>query len=149
MFDILPVRNRVVIRRFVGVRCEAVTDDGFRLIGRTIRDLSSTGAFLETDADLVFGELVYLAFQAPRTRRWLDACALVARRVSGRRETDRGKRGVGLRFVSMDATDRAILEASLRKMPPPIPERSVRLDYANAVLAAASGGPASPWLPSV
>lgn len=139
MFDILPIRDREVIRRYVGVRCEAVADDGFRLIGRTIRDLSTTGAFLETDADLVLGEIVYLAFQAPRTRRWVDACCVVARRVSGRRDTDRGKRGVGLRFVTMDAIDRAILEASLRKMPPPVPERSVRLDYASAVLSVAFG----------
>lgn len=139
MFDILPIHDRKNVRRFVGVRCEAVADRDFRLIGRLMRDLSTDGAFVETDAPLVPGDVVYLSFQAPRTRVWMDACAVVARRVEGRRGSDRGRRGVGLRFVSMDAGDRAILAASLQRMPPPVPERNVRADYAGAVLSVAYG----------
>lgn len=139
MFDILPIRDREVVRRFVGVRCEAVTDRDFRLVGRTLRDLSPSGAFVETEAPLAIGELVYVSFQAPRTRVWMDACAIVARNAHGRRASDRGKRGVGLRFVSIDAADRAVLEAALRRMPPPVPERPARVDYARAVRSVARG----------
>src|SRR5687768_15070244 len=102
MFEIRSASDRNVVRRAVSTRCEAVADRGFRLVGRALRDLSTEGAFLETDLELDLGEEVYLAFQAPRTRLWMDARAHVVRRIAGRRRGDRA-RGVGLRFDELGA----------------------------------------------
>jgi hypothetical protein len=137
MFDIFPARDRKSVRRAVDARCEAVADRGFRWLGRTLRDLSPEGAFLATDAELELGEEVYLAFQAPRTRLWIDACARVVRRVGGAGEGE--ERGVGLRFEALDPADRAVLEATLERLPPPVPARPPRRDYASALLALALG----------
>lgn len=138
MFDIVPARDRKVVRRAVTTRCEAVADRGFRLLGRTLRDLSPEGAFLEIDAgtEVELGEEVYVSFQAPRTRAWIDARARVVRCVAGRRSGDRA-RGIGLRFEAIDSVDRALLEGTLCRLPPPVPARHPRADYASAILAIA------------
>lgn len=132
MFEIRSARDRKVVRRAVSARCEAVADRGFRLLGRTLRDLSPEGAFLETDAVVELGEEVYVSFQAPRTRMWVDARARVVRHVAGRRSGDRA-RGIGLRFEAIDPMDRAVLAGSLERVPPPVPARHVRADYAATV----------------
>lgn len=136
MFEIFPARERKTMRRAVAVRCEAVADRGFRWLGSALRDLSPEGAFLETDAEVEVGEEVYVALQAPRTRLWIDVRARVARLVPARRRGDRA-RGVGLSFEAIEPADRAVLEATLERLPPPVPARSVRADYAAAVLAIA------------
>lgn len=139
MFEIFPARERKSMRRAVSVRCEAVADRGFRWLGSALRDLSPEGAFLETDADLELGEEVYLALQAPRTRLWIDVRARVARLVPARRSGDPA-RGVGLRFDEIAPADRAVLEATLERLPPPVPARAVRADYAGVVMAIAAAG---------
>lgn len=138
MSEFVPARDRKAARRVVSARCEAVAERGFRWIGGTLRDLSAEGAFLETEGPLELGEEVYVAFQAPRTRLWIDACARVARLVPARRRGDRA-RGVGLRFESIDAGDRAVLEATLEPLPPPAPARAPRADYAAMVRAIVTG----------
>ena len=130
MFEIFPARERKTMRRAVAVRCEAVADRGFRWLGSALRDLSPEGAFLETDAEVEPGEEVYLALQAPRTRLWIDVSARVARVVPG-------QRGVGLRFETLEPADRAVLEATLERLPPAVPTGAVRADYAAAVSAIA------------
>lgn len=134
MFDVFLACERKVLRRAVCVACEAVAERGFRLLGGTLRDVSPEGAFLETDVEVDVGEEVFLAFRAPRTCFWIDAVARVVRRVPGRRTSDRG-RGVGLRFEQIDALDRAVLRAALERLPPPVPARPLRKDYAATVLA--------------
>ena len=136
MFEIFPARERKTMRRAVSVRCEAVADRGFRWLGARLRDLSPEGAFLETEADVELGEEVYIALQPPRTRLWIDVRARVARVVPARRAGDVA-RGVGLRFDPLEPADRAVLEATLEHLPPPVPARAVRADYAAAVLAIA------------
>lgn len=127
--------QRRVSRRAVRLDCEAVRDRGFVLAGRRLVDLSVAGAFLETEeTDLVLGDEVLLAFRAPRTRLWMDARGIVVRRILGHRRSDRA-RGVGLSFLPLAAADRAVLEATLAKVPPTLPERPVAMDYAAAVRA--------------
>jgi hypothetical protein len=136
MFEIQPARDRKTLRRAVLTRCEAVADDSFQPIGQRLHDLSPDGAFLETDVKLDVGAGVYLAFRTPRTGVWVDAFARVVRIVRGRRASDRA-RGVGLQFEVIDPVDRAILAGSLRTIPPPIPARPRRRDYASTVRALA------------
>jgi hypothetical protein len=135
-FDVHPARDRKVLRRSIVTKCQAVADRGFRFLGDTLRDVSPDGAFLETEVDVAVGDEVYVSFEAPRSRIWIDACARVVRVVRGRRTADRG-RGVGLSFVEIAAIDQAILEGSLDLVPPPVPARAARVDYAGVVRAIA------------
>lgn len=132
MVQIEPVRRRISMRHGVVVPCEAVAELAFRPVGRRLHDLSAEGTLLETDCEVTLGEEVFLSFRVPRTRYWVDAVARVVRVIDGRRTSDR-VRGVGLRFLSMDPADRSVLEAAIRRIPPPIPARSRRMDYASFV----------------
>ncbi len=126
--------QRKTVRRAVGTVCQAVTEEGFRLLGERVLDLSAEGMLLSSDQEPELGADVIVSFRAPGTGIWLDAEAEVARIVRGRRRSDRA-RGIGLRFRSLDRVARAVLDASLRGHPPPVPARSVRKDYARTVRA--------------
>ncbi len=129
--------RRRELRRGVTVGCQAVAEDGFRLLGDRALDLSTQGMLLETRGAFArVGEEVIVSFRPPSSRVWIDAVAKVARLVTGRRRTDRAQ-AVGLSFVSMDAGDRAVLAAKLRGHPPPIPARPAPMDYAAMVRAIA------------
>jgi len=125
-------RDRRSVRRSVAVDCQVVAEEGFRLIGERTLDLSEQGMLLRSDAEVIPGESVIISLRAPRSRLWFDAEARVVRLVAGRRGRDVG-RAVGLRFERMDAIDYAVLVGSLRGLPPPLPGRELRVDYAAAV----------------
>lgn len=128
-------QRRTELRRGVSVACEAVAGYGFRLLGQRALDVSSTGMLIETHGAYArLGEEVFVSFQPPRSRLWVDAVAKVARVVKGRRKSDRAL-AVGLSFVDMDPADRAILAAKLRGHPPPVPGRKLPIDYAARVRA--------------
>lgn len=140
MFDFLmPVAQRREIRRHgVFLPCEAVRENGFKRIGGRLIDLSDDGCFVATDTiDLDLGEEVFLAFQAPRTRQWVDARGLVMRRSRGLRRDDHPM-GLGLELLDMCPVERAILSASLERLPPPVPTRRQVPDYARFVLGIAA-----------
>jgi hypothetical protein len=125
-------RDRTSVRRQVRAECQAVADEGFRMLGIRTLDLSEHGMLLHSSSPVQIGEQVYVSLRAPNTEEWVDAEAVVVRVVKGRRASDSAC-GVGLRFVRMDALDRAILAGSLHALPPPVPARGLRKDYAAAV----------------
>jgi hypothetical protein len=137
MFDFLmPPQRREIRRHAVYLPCEAVREDGFKQIGGKILDLSDDGCFVATTTiDLAIGEEVFLAFKAPRTRQWMDARGIVQRRSRGKRRDDHPQ-GLGLELIDMSPVERAILSASLVRLPPPIPTRRHSPDYASFVMAA-------------
>lgn len=140
MFDFLmPLPQRREIRRHaVHLPCEAVRENGFRRIGGRLLDLSDDGCFVATDTiDLDLGEEVFLAFQAPRTRQWVDARGIVMRRSRAMRRDDHPM-GLGLELIDMSPVERAILSASLVRLPPPIPTRRQVPDYASFVFSLAT-----------
>lgn len=137
MLELSPPRRRAMIRRAVRIRCEAVADRDFRPIGSMIRDISEQGVLVSLDAYVELGEEVYLSFQAPRTRAWIDACARVVRIERGRRGSDAGS-AAGLLFEEMSALDRALLAGALLRLPPPVPRRPRAPDYASAIHQIAS-----------
>lgn len=124
--------QRRTVRRAVGTVCQAVTEEGFRLLGEQAIDLSTEGMLLASELEPELGADVIVSFRAPGTRLWIDAEAKVARIVRGRRRGDRA-RGIGLRFGELDAVSRAILTATLHGRPPPAPARPIRRDYARTV----------------
>jgi len=140
MFDFLTSlpQRREIRRHAVYLPCEAVRENGFRRIGGRMLDLSDEGCFVATETiDLDLGEEVFLSFQAPRTRQWMDARGIVQRRSRGRRRDDHPM-GLGLELIEMSPVERAILSASLVRLPPPIPTRRHSPDYAGFVMQIAT-----------
>jgi PilZ domain len=145
-------KQRRSMRRSVRVDCQVVREHDFRLIGQRAVDLSDDGMLVLSDAqatsalvsrrgrrlDVLTGEEVIVSFRAPTTRLWFDCTATVARVIHGRRPGDWGA-CVGLSFDGMDEVTRAFLRAELRGLPPPMPGREVRVDYAETVRQAAFG----------
>ncbi len=133
---LLRVSQRCAVRRAVSVECQVVSERAFQLVARRTLDVSTGGLLVDSEADLEVGEGLIVSMRAPFTRLWIDAEAMVARLVRGRRAEDRGPR-VGLRFVTMEPHERALLAASLHGVPPPVPARRLRRDYAAMVRAIA------------
>jgi len=141
-------KQRRSMRRSVRVDCQVVRERDFRLIGQRAVDLSDGGMLVLSDAPssrsarqdrglhVLTGEEVIVTFRAPATRLWFDCTATVARVIHGRRPGDWGA-CVGLSFESMDDVTRAFLRAELRGLPPPVPARELRVDYAETVRRAA------------
>jgi hypothetical protein len=129
---VLGARDRLSIRRGVEVDCQVVTDADFRLVGIRARDISTRGMLVISSENIAIGEELLLSMKLPRTQIWIDAEAVVVRHVRGRRDGDRA-RGLGIHFTKLDTISRVMLSTSLIGLPPPIPSRSVRKDYARTV----------------
>jgi hypothetical protein len=82
------------------------------------------------------GEPVIVSFRLPLSLYWFDAEATVARVVHGRRPGDLG-RCFGLSFESLADDAASFLRRALRGVPPPLPMREPRIDYAATVAMAA------------
>jgi hypothetical protein len=124
--------QRSAIRRAVPVECQVVRERDFKLVGRWGIDISCDGMLVVSDARVLTGEDVLVSFRVPRTHHWVDCEATVARVVHGRRPTDRA-RGLGLSFHSLDTEMRWRIRSSLRTIPPPLPAREPRVDYAATI----------------
>jgi hypothetical protein len=125
------------MRRAIRVDCQVVRERDFKLLGDWALDLSPEGMLVVTRDLVLTGEEVIVSFPIPRTRVIIDAVATVARVVHGRRPTDRHRRALGLSFDSLEPEIGMLLRASLRHIPPPIPSRAPRVDYAASVHLAA------------
>jgi hypothetical protein len=131
-------RQRMSMRRSVRVECQAVREHDFRLVGHRAVDLSLDGMLLLSEARVLTGEELVISFRAPMTKLWLDCTATVARVVHGRRPNDWGT-CLGVSFEAMDDATRALLRKELRGLPPPMPARTARIDYAATVRRVAFG----------
>jgi hypothetical protein len=117
--------KRQTLRRVVQVDCAVVRERDFKLLATRTRDLSTNGMLVPTDAVVLTGEDVLVAFRAPKTSAWFHCQATVARVVHGRRAED-GGRCLGIAFDSLDLWSQMILGDKLRGLPPPLPRRPVR-----------------------
>jgi hypothetical protein len=124
--------QRREIRRAVRVPCRIVDERAFRPIGDRAIDISPEGMLVPTDARLELGESVIVSFRATDLGIWFDTDAEVARIIHGRRPGDIG-RCIGLRFQSLSAVHRLILRGYYRHVPPPLPKRAQRIDYAATI----------------
>ncbi len=124
--------QRTAVRRAVPIECQVVRERDFKLVGRWGLDISSDGMLVVSDARVLTGEDVIVSFRVPRTHHWIDCEATVARVLHGRRPTDRA-RGLGLSFSSLDADTRRQIRSTLRDLPPPLPSRAPRVDYAATI----------------
>lgn len=115
--------ERQAFRREVLLTCQVVRERDFRLVADLALDLSPDGMLVATGQRMLTGEELLVSFRGPRSDRWFDCEAKVARVVHGRRPGDRG-RCLGLQFEGMDAGKKAVLGRLLRGLPPAEPARA-------------------------
>jgi hypothetical protein len=124
--------ERREVRRAVGLTCQVVRERDFKLIADQAIDLSPDGMLVSSDHDLAVGESLIVSFKATQLGLWFDTEASVARVIRGRRPGDGGT-GIGLSFSTLDRVKRLILRGHLRRVPPPLPRRSQRIDWTATV----------------
>jgi hypothetical protein len=125
--------QRSSMRRAVKTPCWAVSLNRGRLLGERLLDLSPEGMFLECRSEVGAGDGVFIVFKAPGSGGlWLRADAEVARVIQGRRDGDRAY-GAGLKITRLKNGSYFELGQRLRGLPPPLPGRHLRVDYAEMV----------------
>jgi hypothetical protein len=124
--------DRREVRRAASFTCQVVRERDFRLIADRALDISPDGMLVSSEHDLEVGESLIVSFKATQLGLWFDSEASVARIVKGRRDGDRGA-GVGLSFSTLDRVKRLILRGHLRRVPPPLPRRTQRIDWTATV----------------
>jgi hypothetical protein len=124
--------ERREVRRAVVMSCQVVRERDFKLIAETALDVSPDGMLVATDVDIEPGENVFVSFRATDLGIWFDSEASVARVIRGRRPGDKG-RGIALRFSTLNRVKRFILRGHLRRVPPPIPRRTQRIDWSATI----------------
>ena len=100
----------------IRIPCQLVRVRDFRLVGRTIADLSEEGALIEALDRVLTGEQLLVSFRAPFSSRWIDADAVVARVVHGRRTGDL-RRSLGISFTNLPPEARRLLHEGLWGLP--------------------------------
>jgi hypothetical protein len=113
----MKTHHRRAFRHAVRLSCQIVRERDFRLVSDLAVDLSTAGMLVSTELPVLTGEPLLVSFRLPHARRWLDAQAVVARVVHGRRPGDDG-RCLGLTFHGLDEETRQALFHGLRSLPP-------------------------------
>jgi hypothetical protein len=131
---LLSARDRTALRRRVRLPCQVVEEASFSLLAREALDLSPDGMCVRALLPAAVGTRVLASFRIPGSSLYIDTEAEVTRIIWGRRAADRSS-GLGLRFLGLSRVDRAILTSRLNGLPPPVPTRSLRFDYARSVSA--------------
>jgi hypothetical protein len=135
---LLSARDRSALRRQVRLPCQIVEEDRFELLANECIDLSVRGMRVRAILPAPVGTRVLASFRVPGSSLYLDLDAEVTRVIWGRRFNDRCA-ALGLRFVNLSPVDRAILGSRLAGMPPPVPARTLRFDYAATIAQVARG----------
>ena len=133
---LVPSQQRRAVRRAVRVPCLVLRERDYRLVGSFGMDLSPMGMLVKAHERVLTGEPVQVSFRLPLTRAWVATSATIARVLHGRRPGDTG-RCLGLEFDSLDPLLLRRLRSSLHNLPPPLPTREPRIDYAASVHMAA------------
>lgn len=126
--------ERRSLRHAAELICHVVRERGFVHIGGSTLDISTDGMRVCSDADVAVGDEVVLSVRLPRGRHWIDAQGVIVRIERGVRDGDLG-RAIAIAFTAIDPVDRAMLAGATAAVPPPVPRRSVRRDYAATIRA--------------
>jgi hypothetical protein len=138
MPQLVRKNERREMRRAVNLKCQIVRERDFSLVAESTLDVSPDGMLVATDVgDLEPGENVLVTFRATALDIWFDTEAKVTRVVRGRRDGDR-ERAVGLSFSTLPRVKRLILRGHLRRVPPPVPRRTQRIDWTATIRSIAS-----------
>lgn len=109
-------------RHSVALPCQVVRERDFRLVADRVINLSVAGLLVTPAEPVLTGERLIVTFCAPRWNIWIDAEAVVARVIHGRRTGEYG-RALGLELLRIDDWSRFVLERTLDPIPlaPPGP----------------------------
>jgi len=119
------------IRHAVDLPCWVVCEKDFRLASERILDLSPDGMRVElADVEVEKGDRFFACFWS--TGKWFFSDAFAARLLLGRRPGERG-RSLALRFGSLSGAARRSVRQDLCRVPPHLPQRAQRIDYAATV----------------
>ena len=140
---LLTARDRSAVRRNVRVPCTISAGDGHDAVTTECLDISADGMRIAAAQELPLGSRLQVALTLPETETKVRVEASVQRVGRGRRRGERAME-LGLRFLDCSVVDGAILDASLNGLPPPVPARRLRMDYAASVLRIAREAHAAP-----
>lgn len=115
-----PLTHHRTPRRLIRARCQVVRERDFRLVADRAVDLSPSGVLVMPADPVLTGERVILSMQLPHVPYWLDAEAVVARVLHGRRPGEH-TRGLALELDGISGFTRFMIEQSLRYLPPAPP----------------------------
>ena len=129
---LIPTRSRRAMRRAQPLTCEAISLDRYALLGVQALDISESGLLISAEDWASPRESVLLHIFGGSTE--IVAEAEVARVIEGRRDTDWGP-AFGLRFTRISRRRLRRLMGKMRSVPPPVPARHLRVDYAASLRA--------------
>ncbi|MEZ4227177.1 MAG: PilZ domain-containing protein [Polyangiaceae bacterium] len=108
------------VRRTARIACQVVRLRDFRLVADQILDLSEHGMLVGPADPVLTGDELIVSFQAPGLLDYIDAEAVVARVIHGRRPGEI-RRELGLELKGLDVFTRRLLAAFSRRLPPAPP----------------------------
>jgi PilZ domain len=121
------------IRHAVNLSCSVVREKDSKLASLRAVDLSPDGMRVELrDVDVEAGDRFFVCFRTTDFGIWFYTDAFAARLLRGRRPGENG-RSLALRFGSLSAVSRLCIRGALRRVPPHLPQREPRVDYAATV----------------
>lgn len=126
------MQQRRAIRRAVEIPCTLFRAKDFHVVGSRTLDLSTDGMLIGAEDDLTEGEGVFVSFTFTQFAIPFRVKGQIARIIRGRRERDRMP-AVGISFDAIDPVSRLILRGHLRRIPPVLPARARRIDYAATI----------------
>jgi PilZ domain-containing protein len=139
IFVLADVRSDV--RHAVDLPCSVVRERDSELVSLHAVDLSPGGMRVELQGmDVEAGDRFFVSFQTMAFGTWFYTDAFAARLLWGRRPGER-RPSMALRFGSLSTDSRVRIRDALRGVPPHLPQREQRIDYAATVgqiLASAS-----------
>jgi hypothetical protein len=112
--------NRRSTRHSVRLNCQVVRERDFQLIADRIVNLSASGLMVSPADPALTGERLIVSFQIPHSGHWVDAEAIVARVVHGRRPGEY-TRGLALELENVEDIPKMLLGRALGRCPPAPP----------------------------
>jgi hypothetical protein len=130
---LVRANGRRDIRHAVDLSCSVVREKDSKLAALRAVDLSPEGMRVELrDIDVEAGDRFFVCFRTTAFGIWFYTDAIATRLLRGRRPGEHG-RSLGLRFGSLSAVSRLCIRGALRTVPPHLPQRAQRIDYAATV----------------
>lgn len=129
------------LRRAVRVEVEVSSELWDGTVPLVATDLSLHGLWLESDLPLQAGSELWISLLPPH---WpcstpFQARARVERAGMLRRGTDRGRAGMGVSFLALNADQVAHLTRALHGLPPPLPQPARRAVPVSSTMTAILG----------
>ena len=117
------------IRHTAHMVCQIVRERDFKLVADRVLNLSTQGMLVAPADPVLTGEKLIVSFQLPNSGGWVDATAIVARVIHGRRPGE-FRRALGLEFEGLDAGSQGILADLLKRLPPAPPASRPQVRHA-------------------